>query len=219
MNARPPIRPPRQLQVAWRWVSAVATALGWVVTASAHDLFTAYIQHRVAIEVGAKHLDVTLQLTFFEDSSEHEREHLDTNHDGRVSRAEIESGLKAAAPEFAKAVKLRVAGQPVELTPLFDPALDLLGNDRVGRGHHQLTLRFFAPMPADLAAGAEIVVEDRLWSETRALGAVQAEGEDGWRLEAVARGDPAFPPARDGEAREFKARVVAPPRVEPPPKS
>lgn len=196
------------------WKLLVSAGLSFAATGSAHDLFTAYIQHRVAITVGAKHVDVTLQLTFFEDSSEHEREHLDTNGDGRVSRAEVEASLREAGPKFAQAVKLRVAGKPVDLTPLFAPELDLLGNDRVGRGHHCLTLHFFAPTPADLAAGTELVVEDRLWPGARALGAVQAKGKDGCRLEAVSRSDPAFPPAREGEAREFKAQIVIPPQAQ-----
>ena len=55
------------------------------------------------------------------------------------------------------------------------------------------------------------MVEDRLWPEFRALGAVQAEGRDGCRLEAVLSNDPVFAPARDNEAREFKVRILTPP--------
>jgi len=193
----------------------LALALAGIVASnpmlSAHDLFAAYVQHRVAIVVGARHVDVTVQLTFFEDAAEHEREHMDVNGDGRVSRAEIEATLERTAPALATAVQLRVAGKAVELIPLFEPALDLLGNDRLGRNHLQLTLKYFAPTPADLAAGAELVVEDRLWTDTRALGVVQTEGKDGCRLEPLPPKDPAFPPTRDGEGREFKARVLAPP--------
>jgi hypothetical protein len=181
----------------------------------AHDLFAAYIQHRVAVTLGAKHVDVTVQLTFFEDGSEHERAHLDADGNGRISRAEIEAYLREFESRLAQAVGLRAGGQAVALLPLYPPAIDLLGNDRVGRGHHRLTLHFFAPTPVELAPGMEMVVEDRLWPGTRALGLIQAEGRDGCRLEAIPPGDPVWPPARDGEAREFKARLLAPPGVKP----
>lgn len=197
-------------------------AVGWLAAPPAlraHDLFTAYLQQRVAVTLGAKHVDLTVQLTFFEDGSEHEREHMDTNGDRRISRAEKEAYLVKLEPDLNRAVTLRLAGQPLPLTPLREPELDLLGHDRVGRGHHRLTLFFFAPTPTHLTAGAELVVEDRLWPKTRALGALQAQGADGCRLEAVPRSDPVFPPAREGEAREFKARLLAPPARKPPSES
>ena len=158
-------------------------------------------------------MDVTIQLTFFEDSSAQERTRMDANKDGKVSRDEIESYLKDIETNSGKAVKLRVGGKTVELDGLYAPQLDLLGNDRVQRNHHQLTLHFFAPTPPHLSVGAELVVEDRLWPEFRALGAVQAEGRDGCRLEAVQFSDPVFVPAQDSEARQFKARILAPPVV------
>jgi hypothetical protein len=194
-------------------------------TTFGHDLFTAYLQHRVGIVVGARHVDVTVQLTFFEDGSEHERAHLDTSGDGRISRAEIERYEQDAETTLAQAVKLHMGGQLLELAPLCMPKLDLLGNNNVGRGHHQLTLRLFAPTLPSLQTGTELVVEDRLWPEMRALGSVHVEGRDGCRLEAEPPSDPLHPPARDGEAREFRARVVTPPtsrvgeRLSPPAKS
>lgn len=197
----------------------LALGLGlWLVSSTAglgHDLFTAFIQHRVALTVGARHVDVAIQLTFFEDGSEHERAHMDTDRDGRVSRAEIECHLKQTETRLAQAVKLRAAGELIELTPLCAPQIDLLGNDRVGRGHHQLTLRFFAPTPRTLPAGAELVVEERLWPEVRALIAVQVEGREGCRLEALPPGDPLSPPVREGEMRTFKARILTLPSFPP----
>jgi hypothetical protein len=195
--------------------AALAAGVGlWIASVTAsrgHDLFTAYIQHRVAVAVGARHVDVTIQLTFFEDGSEQERTRMDANKDGRISRAEIEPYLKDVETDCTKAVKLRIVDKAAELSALYAPQLDLLGNDRVQRSHHQLTLRFFAPTPPRLTSGTELVVEDRLWPGFRALGTMQAEGRDGCRLEAVQFSDPVFAPARVDEAREFKARILAPP--------
>lgn len=196
------------------------------LTARSHDFLAGFLQHLIVLELGAKHLDVTVHLTFFEDGSEHEREHMDANGDGRLSRAETEAYLAELEPKLNRAVTLRLAGlpaatvapagQPVPLTPLRAPELDLLGNERVGRGHHRLTLHFFAPTPTNLAPGAELVVEDRLWPKSRALGVLRVEGKDGCRLESLPRTDPTFPPAREGEARAFKARLLAPPAAPPP---
>jgi hypothetical protein len=67
---------------------------------------------------------------------------------------------------------------------------------------------FFAAAPARLKAGDELVIEDALWREAKALGTIEAEGRDGFVLKAANAKDPAFPPARDGEARVFKARLM-----------
>ena len=196
---------------AWRPFLCLALGLSLIIAAPGHDLFTAYIQHRLALTLGAQYLDVTVQLTFFEDGSQHEREHMDTNGDGQLSRSEIDRYLAGLETSSAQAITLRLAGKPVALTPLYAPQLDLLGNDRVGRGHHRLTLHFFATTPNDLAANTEFTIEDRLWPEVRALGSLQVEGRDGARLEALPAADPLHPPARDGAAREFRARLLDPP--------
>jgi hypothetical protein len=189
--------------------------LGWPQSATAHDLFTAYIQHSVHLAVGAKHVDLTLDLTFFEEWSARERLAMDADADGRITRAEIESYLKRLAPELAKQVKLRVASREVPLAPLYDPELDLLGNDKAIPGHHRLRLFFFAPTPATLRANDEFVIEDRLWPEAKMLATVVAEGRDGAALEAEQPSDPGLAPLRPGEAWLFKIRCLKPPETKP----
>ena len=39
-------------------------------------------------------------------------------------------------------------------------------------------------------AGNELIVENRLWRDVPALAAVEVEGRDGCKLEALPRGDP-----------------------------
>jgi hypothetical protein len=185
--------------------------LAVALSVAGHEVLTTYIQHRVGVVVAARYLDVTVQLTFFEDSSAHERQHMDADGDGRLTRAETDAYLRQLESQLAQAVKLRVAGQPVPLVPLREPELDLLGHARVGPRHHRLTLFFFAATPTNLVPGVELVVEDRLWPEARALGSIQVQGKDGYRLEPVALGEPLLPPARKGQARVFAARVVAVP--------
>jgi hypothetical protein len=100
------------------------------------------------------------------------------------------------------------------LVPLYDPEIDLLGDDKIGPAHHRLRLCFFLTTPADLRANSEIVIEDRLWPDGKALGTLQAEGHDGCTLEAQRPSDPGFAPARPGEARLFKFRCLKPPTAD-----
>jgi hypothetical protein len=179
--------------------------------AAAHDLFTAYVQHRVHLAVGARHLDLTLDLTFFEEWSARERLAMDADADGRITRTEVESYLKDLSAGLSQQVKLRVAGREVLLAPLYDPELDLLGNDQAIPGHHRLHLFFFAPTPATLRSGDEIVIEDRLWPEAKMLATVAAAGRDGSELEAEQPRDPGFVPLRPGEAWLFNIRCLQPP--------
>ena len=198
-----------------RFNRAIILSLGLFIVGlcagQAHVLFTACIQHRIAVTIGAKYMDVTVQLTFFEEGSEHEREHIDANSDGRLSRAEIDAYLQELEPKLAKLVTMRIGGRPVALAPLRATEIDLLGQDRVVRGHHRLTLYYFAPTPQKLAPQTELIVEERLWPNVRALGSIQVEGKDGCRLEALPAGDPMYPPAKENEVRAFKARVLSPP--------
>jgi hypothetical protein len=179
--------------------------------ATAHDVFTAYIQHSVHLTVGAQHIDLTLDLTFFEEPSARERAVMDADRNGRITRSELEAYVRQLAPQLAKQVCLRVTGRRLQLIPLYDPETDLLGNDKVGPAHHRLRLCFFASTPTALPAGTEIVVEDRLWPDTKALGTLQAEGRDGCALEAEKTSDPSFAPAKGEEARAFKIRCLKPP--------
>ena len=132
----------------------------------AHDLFTAYVQHSVRLSVNASHIDLTLDLTFFEEWSAKERLAMDTDSDGRISRREMDVYVKKLAPQIAKQVKVRVAERELSLAPLYEPEIDLLGNDQTGPAHHRLRIFFFAMTPAQLHAGDQIVIEDSLWPKT-----------------------------------------------------
>jgi len=187
---------------------------GEPANAPAHDLFTTYVQHRVQLVAGARHLDLTVDLTFFEEWSARERRAMDADADGRISRAEADAYRAQLADRLARAVTLRLAGREVPLATLYDPELDLLGNDQAIPGHHRLRLFFFAPTPAGLRPNDELAIEDRLWPEANALVTLRAEGRDGCALEAERVRDPVLPPARPGETRAFKVRCLQPPGTE-----
>ncbi len=197
------------------WLLGAGLAAGSLPEVSAHDLYTAYIQHRVHLNVGARHVDLTLDLTFFEEWSSRERRKMDANTNGLVARVEVERYLKALAPDLVKQVRLLVAGREVPLVSLDEPEVDLLGSDQAGPGHHRLRLFFFAPTPPGLRAADAIVIEDRLWPEAKGLGTVYTEGSDGCALEPEKPSDPGFAPARSGEARVFRVKCLKPPTAQP----
>ncbi len=185
--------------------------IGLCHTVGAHDLFTNYVQHSVQLTAGARHLDLTLDLTFFEEWSARERQAMDTDSNGRITRPELESYLKQLAPRLSQQVKLRVAGRELPLIPLYDPEVDLMADDKTGSGHHRLRLFYFAPPPPALNAGDELVVEDSLWPGAKILGTVQAEGRDGCLLTTEIPTTPDLGAARSDQTRSFKVRCLKPP--------
>ena len=189
--------------------------IGGPCDSAAHEQLAAYVQHRVSLTLGERYIDLTLDLTFFEEWSAQERHAMDADGNGRITRRESESYLRKLAPALSQQLKLRVAGRELDLVPLYDPELDLLGSNQTGRTHHRLRLWFFASTPASLRAADEILIEDRLWPMAKALGTLQAEGLDGCVLEVVTPGDPGFAPARPGEARLFHARCLKAPLDKP----
>lgn len=208
-----------QFQIAHRgWSRAFLVLLlcasfrpGVPPSAQAHSILSEFIQHGVQLTVGTQHIDVTLDLTFFEEWSVRERKVLDADGSGDVIRSEIESYLKRLAPQLARQVKLRVAGRELALVPLYEPEIDLLGDNQVGPAHHRLRLFFFAPTP-ELRAGDDLLIESRLWPEAKALATPQSEGRDGCKLTTLISVDAGLTdPRSKGEERLFTFRCLVPP--------
>lgn len=175
----------RRTVASTRWGYTVFIALlaaGSPVPLAAHDLLAAYLQHGVHLKVGARHIDLTLDLTFFEQPSVRERRLMDTNADGRVTHSELDAYLKRRTPELQKQVKLKVAEREVALVPLYDPEIELTSDQTSALPHHRLRLSFFAATPPGLNANDEIQVEDQLWAGVKSLVTLQAEGADGCQL-------------------------------------
>lgn len=179
---------------------------------AAHDVLTNFVQHNVHLSLDAHHLDLTVDLTFFEEWSARERKAMDADANGRITRAELGAYLKNIAPQLSKQLGLRIAGRESLLVPLYDPEIDLLGNDSTGHAHHRLRLFYFTSTPSSLRSGDEIVVEDRLWPEAKALVTLQAEGRDGCVVQTETSDDPGFLSTRPSEARLCRFRCLKPPK-------
>ena len=190
-------------------------AAGTPLPGTAHDVLSNFVQHSVHLTLSARHLDVTIDLIFLEEWSARKQHAMDTDDSGHITREELEAYLKKIAPQHYQQLGLGIAGRESLLVPLYDPEIDLLGNDSTGPAHHRLRLFFFAATPTSLRSGDEIVVADRLWPEAKALVTLQAEGRDGCVLQTETPDDPGFVSPRPGDARLCKFRCRKAPQTQP----
>jgi hypothetical protein len=174
-----------------RWCLLAGVLLFTPPLALGHDALGAFVQHAVHLSIGAQQVDLTLDLTFFEEWSARERAAMDADSNGTITRTEQEAYLKKIAPQVCKQIKLRVAGRELPLVPLYEPEIDLFANFKVGPAHHRLRLFLFTDTPLSLHAGDEILVEDRLWPDSKILVTSEAAGRDGCSLASASSGDAA----------------------------
>lgn len=174
------------------------------------------MQHTVILTVGAQRVDVTLELTFFEQWSVRERRAMDADRNGIITRAEQDAYLKRIEADLCRQVKLFVAGREMPLASLYPPEIDLLANTGVGPAHHRLRLFFFAASPVSLRAGDEIVVEDRLWLQANALTTPRVEADDGCGLATGLPADIDSLPGTLGQQRLITFKCLQRPSIKPP---
>lgn len=200
---------------------ALLSLLLWLPTLGvrAHDHLAGALRHRFEVRVGARHIDVSVHLTFFEAASNHEREDMDRDGDGSVSRTEIALYLKDRETSLSEAVSLEWSGRAESLIPLYPPRLDLEGNDHVGLARHSLVLHYFFPTPAGLKAGEEFSLRTGLWPGVRAIVSLQAHGEEGARVESPADNHAIWPATLSQTDRILRFRLLSPPGApsDPPP--
>lgn len=158
-------------------VGMLAGMAAMVSESPGHEVLQAYVQHRLQLSVQRDSLDLQVELTFFEEWSEHERRRMDGNADGRVERSEVVRYVAQLAGELGECVELTAGGIALELVELHDPEVDLLGHDQVSGGHHRLRLAWFARRPTGFVPGTEVTVIDRLWPGARAIMSVQPADE------------------------------------------
>jgi hypothetical protein len=170
----------------------------------AHDVLSEFVQHDVRLQLGPAHIDLTVDLTFFEEASDVERRRMDQDGDGRIRRVELEVYARDLDRRLREGVKLKLGEQAPALTPLHSPELDLLGDDRVHRSHHRLRLSYFCSTPPGLEPGAVIVVEQGLWPEWPAVITVGGAGTAGYQLRAEKLTSALTKKLGAGEVRKFR---------------
>src|SRR5207248_2091909 len=86
---------------------------------------------------------------------------------------------------FERGLALSVDDKPLELAPLYDGTLDLMGDTRVGPHPHILRLYFFARTPPSLVPGSVLTLSDGLWAETGTLRLIEVNETGGYRFSSV----------------------------------
>jgi len=188
----------------------VVTGLGMLdgPMASGHEILETFIQHRTKIIVGATNIDIETELTFYKTPSILERQRMDVDHNGKITKAEIEDYVKSLGRLREEGVRLSVGGRAVKVAPLYEPELDLLGVDQVVESHHVLRLFYFGRTPKWLATGSVIKLEDTWWPEAEAILSIDAVGREGFQVEAEPNHDPYCPP---GVPRVSRVRCLTTP--------
>jgi len=156
-------------------------------TASAHPSLSAFVQHRIAVTVDAQNIDVSIEVNFRNRHARLERNRMDTDRNGTISDAESRVYLQQLIEDYVQAVSLQVAGEALDLIPLYSPRLEL-GADRTTRGaEHTLRLSLFARTPKDLPAPCELEVHETFFPEAPAFYHTSVTGRAG--LEAKLKSD------------------------------
>jgi len=215
---RPRIRPPRlTLTLCVTLTLILLPALPPSTPASAHALFTDFVQHQLKLTVGPDHVDLVLDLTFFERPSETERRRMDTNGDDQLQRSELETYIRSLSSQWQDRIRLSVGDRALSLIPLHAPEVDLLGDPRVGWTHHRLRLTFFCPAPPDLGPKTMVQVEDNTWPEWPALLAIDGLGQPGYRVKSLPLDNPLKPALEPDETRSVSFLVQRTPATGPEP--
>ncbi|MGI9429583.1 MAG: hypothetical protein ACR2NM_13050 [Bythopirellula sp.] len=206
------IQSPRQIA---RLLIIIGTGLGLLTEqpALAHPQMTRSVRHRAAITAGPKNVDVTIELTLGEVPALLERLAMDADGDNQISPDEIEFYLNEHSEVLQEAVNLSIADQPLELLFLYEPEIDLRGEDTSSAFRLVFRLFFFARTPHGLSVGDELALSDRLWSHAPAMATFQVTGQGGIELAAESSTGERLTLPGNEKSLEMRARYLTVPTV------
>ncbi len=167
--------------------------LGWVLAmecfvpqcASAHTSLEGYVRESVSVSVGAVNIDIAIQFSFPAALSLAERQLMDRDGDGKLSKQERETYLNGVQARAEQQLRLSVNGQAAMLMPLEDPVLDLQDAPDVEAHPHALRLAWFARVPQGFGLGGTVALDCGLWTDAPLLVSVSTDGADGIRFQTV----------------------------------
>ena len=165
-----------------RVVITLAISLYVSLPVSAHTSLAEYVRHQVFLQIGLNHIDIEITLTFYAARSMAERQRMDTDHNGKITKEEIQTYLELLQDGIEQNLCLKIDDRESLLTPLYDPEIDLQGANLVGPFSHTLRLFYFARTPTRLLPNSLIALDDRLWRQLPAIYSLDARGEKGIRV-------------------------------------
>ncbi|NOZ74179.1 MAG: hypothetical protein GXO90_02220 [FCB group bacterium] len=144
----------------------------------AHEVLKKYIHHNIVMYVGRNNIDIELSLEFYEKNSLMERQRMDVNQDGKITKNEIDKYLASLSKQFENGLNLTIDNRKVELFTLYDPKIEFLKNNLVTPTTHIIRLTYFARTPKSFAAKSKLVLEDYLWSSIPLISRFNVIGKD-----------------------------------------
>lgn len=209
------VLPSRNIGPGWAAIFGVAIATGLSALSFGHPVYVNHVEHHVHLSVGPTNIDVTIELRFNELRSLTERRRMDTDRDGLITAAERARYLRRIRRELDDAFRLSSRGQELNLIELYEPKLDLLGDDGVSPAHHSLRLYYFARTPAGLVGPAGLKFEDRAWTSGPSLFFLRSAGSQGVNVRVAPA--PTSQPAgdRDSSLRGYLIADFSAPATRP----
>lgn len=128
----------------WKRWTVVLAAIIAPQAAQAHSAFSAHVRHESRLTVGRGYVDTDVCLTFCEIPSLAERRRIDTNHDWRISDAELQGHRWRLFRTLSQQFALRVDGQPQLLAMLTPSKVDLWKVRHVTEHHLSVAFRLTA---------------------------------------------------------------------------
>lgn len=158
-------------------IAAVLLCASLPGAAAAHTSLGEYVQHRYAMAVSSKNIDLTVELTFNGNPANSERALMDTDKNGVISRGEQRAYVSQWEKPGIDPIRLLCAKVNLPVTLLYMPELDL--QDDRGLGQHPFTVRlkYFARTPEDLAPDAPLRIESSLQLGAPALVKLDVSGD------------------------------------------
>jgi len=153
--------------------------------AFAHTSLERYVRESIFISVNARNVDIRIHFSFPAALSLIERQRMDRDGDGAISKKEEETYLHEVQARAENQLRLSLNGQSVALIPLEDPLLDLQDAAGIEAHPHELCLTYFARIPKDFGVDSTIALDSGLWAGMPRMVSVSTETADGIRIRST----------------------------------
>ncbi len=149
---------------------------------SAHQPFQSYIQHQTTVQLSKEYIDLELELTFYNLLALSHRQEIDQDKNEEIGKPEIEDYLSHQEDLYPHLFSISINGKRLQLIPLYEPELKLLGDPRTAPSPFQLRFFLFAEIPLQTDSNMRIELQDQLFPDYPAVCIWNTTAQDGIRL-------------------------------------
>ena len=143
-----------------------------------HGVLGRVVQHHIVATVGASHLDVTVELTFYSVFAQRERRRLDADRDGLIQEGEARRYLDQILGSLEAGLWMTSGDREIDFTTLHPPELDLMGNEAAAAHPLRVRASYVARLDERLRRAGPVDLEDQLWPEAPALCSLEVRNQE-----------------------------------------